>query len=76
MVHRRMDTQWYIITLTRIVSDLANYDGGRCMGVDLLDAYHVQLELVYHELIGMEVLGGLSNAVSVDRVQCKTYYIM
>ena len=69
MVHSRMDTQWCIITVTRIVSDLANYDGGRCVGVDLLDAYHVQLELVYCELIGMEVLGGLSNAVSVDRVR-------
>ena len=76
VVHSRMDTQWCIITLTRIVSDLANYDGGRCIGVDLLDAYHVQLELVYRELIGMEVLGGLRNAVSVEPIIYNFYDIM
>ena len=54
-----MDTHWCITTLTRIVSDLVNYDSGRRIGGDLLDVYHVQLELVYRELIGMEVLGGL-----------------
>ena len=64
-----MDTHWCITTLTRIVSDLENYDSGRCIGGDLLDAYHVQLELVYRELIGMEVLGGLPNSLSVDRVR-------
>ena len=66
MVHSRMDTQWCIITLTRIVSDLANYDGGRCIGVDFAGCLPCS---VYRELIGMEVLGGLSNAVSVDRVR-------
>ena len=37
----------------------------------MLDAYHVQLELVYRDLVAMDVLGGLSSAVfaSVDRVQ-------
>ena len=45
-----------------------NYDSGRPIGVDLLDAYHVQLKLVYCELVAMDVLGGLSSA-SVDRVQ-------
>ena len=66
-----MDTQWCIATLTRIISGLMNYDSGRPIGVDLLDAYHVQLELVYRELVAMDVLGGLSSAVSasVDRVR-------
>ena len=60
-----MATQWCILTLQRIVSDLANYDDGRGIGLDLMDAYEVQLELVYHELICVEVLGDLSNQSAV-----------
>ena len=33
-----------------------------------MDAYHVHLELVYHELVALEVLGRISNPTGMDRV--------
>ena len=53
--------QWCKITLQRIVADLALYcDSGRIMSSDRLDSYQVQLELVYRELLCIEVMGNLS----------------
>ena len=37
---------WCIGTLQRIVSDLAIYDDGRMIEVDVADAYQVQLDRV------------------------------
>ena len=42
---------WCIGTLQRIVSDLAIYDDLRMIEVDVADAYQVQPELVYRELV-------------------------
>ena len=53
--------QWCKNTLQRIVADLALYcDSGRIMSSDRLDSYQVQLELVYRELLCIEVMGNLS----------------
>ena len=38
------------------MSDLATYVDGRQIGLDLLDTYHLQLELVYQELVAAELL--------------------
>ena len=66
-----MASHWCISTLQRIASDLSLYEGGRRIGVDILDAYQVQLEQVYRELICIEVLGGLSDqaTVGIDSVR-------
>jgi hypothetical protein len=63
-----MDVQWCITTLRRIVSDLSSLFGNR-VTVDVLDGYHVQLESVYRELVAVEILGGLSNNVGMERVR-------
>ena len=47
-----------------IVTDLAPFDGERRIGVDELDLFEVQLELVYRELICGEALGNLTNQAS------------
>jgi len=47
---------WCARTLHRIVSDLSTYVDGRQIGQDLLDTYHLQLELVYRELVAAELL--------------------
>ena len=52
---------WCRNTLVRIVSDLANYADGRRIPLDLLDAFEVQLELVYRELAAMELVGSLTG---------------
>ena len=52
---------WCIRTFQRIICDLGAYeDGSRRIQVDVLDAYQVQLELVYRKLICAEVLGNLT----------------
>ena len=56
-----MSVQWCIGILQRIVSDLAMYDDGRGIELDLLDSYQLQLELTYRELIGIGLLGELSD---------------
>ena len=43
--------------LQRILTDLTAYVDGQQMREDLLDGYHVQLELVYQELITAELMG-------------------
>ncbi len=50
-------TGWCVRTLQRIRSDLGTFVDGRRIGLDLLDAYHMQLELVYRELVAAELLG-------------------
>ena len=48
---------WCIGTLQRIVSDLTiyMYDDGRMVEVDVANVYQVQLELVYRELVCIEI---------------------
>ena len=67
----KMATPWFISTLRRIERDLSFYEDGRRIGVDVLDAYQVQLEQVYRELVCVEVLGGLRDqaAMGVDLVR-------
>ncbi len=36
---------------------MGTFVDGRLIGLDLLDAYHMQLELVHHELVAAELLG-------------------
>ena len=60
-----MDTEWCIGTLARIVSDLSTYDGR----LDVLDACSTQLELVYRELVAMDIFGGLSSHAGMEKVQ-------
>ena len=50
-VEKMANWHWYIGTLQRIISDLAIYDDGKMIEVDVADAYQVQLELVYRELV-------------------------
>ena len=56
-----MSVQWCIGILPRIVSDLAMYNDGKGIQLDLLDSYHLQLKLTYCELIAMELFGELLN---------------
>ena len=63
-----MANGWCIRTLQRIVGDFATYVDGREIGLDLLDAYHVQLELVYRELVAAELLGE-QVAIPLDSVR-------
>ena len=56
-----MSVQWCIGILQIIVSDLAMYDDGRGIQLDLLDSYQLQLELAYRELMGMGLLGEVSD---------------
>ena len=56
-----MFVQRCIDILQKIVSDLAMYNDGRGIQLDLVDSYHLQLELAYCELIAMELLGKLVN---------------
>ena len=52
-----MSVQWCIFgILQRIVSDLAMYDDGRGIQLDLLDSYQLQLEFAYSEFIAMALL--------------------
>ena len=51
-----MSVQWCIGILQRIMSDLAMYDDGSGIQLDLLDSHQLQLELAYRELIGMGLL--------------------
>ena len=61
-VGKMANWHWCIGTLQRIVSDLAIYDDGRMIEVDVADAYQVQLELVYREVVYVEILGNLQYA--------------
>ena len=54
-VQKMANWHWCIGTLQRIVSDLAICDDGRMIEVDVADAYQVQLELVYRELVCVEI---------------------
>ena len=47
-VEKMANWHWCIGTLQRIVSDLAIYDDGRMIEVDVADAYQVQLVPVCH----------------------------
>ena len=69
-VEKMANWHWCIGTLQRIVSDLAIYDDGRMIEVDVADAYQLQLELVYRELVWVEILGNLSHQtiVGIDHV--------
>ena len=58
------DWSWCISTLRRIVGDLEVYDGERQIERDILDAYEVQLERVLRELVGVQLLGNLSDQVT------------
>ena len=40
--------------LRKIVSDIAMYNAGRRIQLEMLDSYQLQLELVYYELITMD----------------------
>ena len=60
-----MATHWCLSTLQRIDSDLSLYEGGRRIGLDVLDAYQVQLEQVYRELMCIELMNGLNDQVLV-----------
>ena len=60
--------QWCIGTQNTIVSDVDNHRG-RSMGIDIMDAYHVQLEVVYCELVALKVLGRITNPMGMDRVR-------
>ena len=51
-----ISVQCCIGILQRSVSDLAMYDDGRGIQMDLLHLYQLQLELAYHELIAMGLL--------------------
>lgn len=54
------DLGWCVRTLRRILGDLAVYNDGRQIEVDAADAYQVQLERVYRELICIEAMGRLN----------------
>ena len=74
IIHRTRkmaDWGWCISTLRRNVGDLEICDGGRHMEIDVVDAYEVQLERVFRELVGVQVLGNLSDQVTmgIDHVR-------
>ena len=41
-------------TLRRIAGDLVPFLDGRRIGIDMLDLFEVQTELIYRELVGLE----------------------
>ena len=47
---RYMELYYDACPVQRIVSDLAMYDDGREIQLDLLDLYQLQLELAYRKL--------------------------
>ena len=60
-----MEAHWCLSTLQRIASDLSIYEDGRRIGLDVLDAFQVQLEQVYREVTCTELISGLSDHVLV-----------
>ena len=60
-----MAAHWCLSTLQRIASDLSIYEDGRRIGLDVLDAFQVQLEQVYREVTCTELISGLSDHVLV-----------
>ena len=54
-------SDWCARTLHRIVSDLATYVDGRQTELDLLDTYHLQLELVYRELVAAQITSDMGT---------------
>ena len=48
---------WCLRTLQRVLNDIDVYADGRAIEADQLETCKVQLELVYRELIGAELLG-------------------
>lgn len=66
--HSLMD--WCIATLWRIVADIPRFDERQIDG-GAIDMYHVQLELVYRELVALEAMDSLDYeaAAGTDHVR-------
>ena len=59
---------WCIQMLRRVITDLCQYTDGRTIGVDQMDAFYIQLELIYRELIVLSSSGeGVSAAIEFVR---------
>ena len=57
-----MARSWCVNTLRRIAGDLVPFLDGRRIGIDMLDVFEVQTELIYRELVGLEILGELDES--------------
>ena len=56
-----VSSSWCVSTLRRVASDMAPHLDGRVIGSDILDAYYLQVELIYRELVALETLGELDE---------------
>ena len=53
-----MTSSWSVTTLRRIVNDLAPFQEGTSIPLDIIDSFSVSLELVCRELLAKQLVNG------------------